>query len=323
MTEEDFRSRLLTELAEEEPPPLGALVAGALDDGVRLRRRRRVLQVLGSTAGVAAVAVAATAVANSGVAGRGQAAASGVSGTAATTAPPAPSSPSPGVPATSKAKPAGPGPNHITKPTQPQPPLPRNWQPVPSWMTGAGRTTPPDGVPATARSVAAVLIDDLQQRGGTVTHVFATAPTTAPNLDGQYGADMFWNLSTVAVRLFDAAHAGQTGCPKTNDGMVCYDYKLADGTEVNYFMIPGRTDQDIKNQKSQANLTITYPDGSQTVVLELNGREQGLYGADRADLPLTEQQLWTLAADPRMGPVMDREFVKTADRTIVLEPEDY
>ena len=66
MSEEDFRSRLLAELSEQEPPPLGGLVAAALGDGLRQRRLRRSAQVLACAAGVAAVAVATTAVARPG-----------------------------------------------------------------------------------------------------------------------------------------------------------------------------------------------------------------------------------------------------------------
>lgn len=55
---EDLRSRLRDELDAQRPPPLGDLVARAVRDGRRVRRRRRLTALGGGTAGVVALAAA-------------------------------------------------------------------------------------------------------------------------------------------------------------------------------------------------------------------------------------------------------------------------
>jgi len=78
----------------------------------------------------------------------------------------------------------------------------------------------------------------------------------------------------------------------------------------------------VKNEKWQRNVSILRTDGSQIVVLEMNGREDGNFGADRADLPLTAQQLYTIAQDPRWGATMDAAFVHAAS-TIQVSPNPF
>src|SRR5207245_2747412 len=163
----EFRSRLFVELSEEQPPPMGALVSAAEFDGVKLRRRRRIVQIVGGTAGVTAVAFAATAVA--GGIGTGQATASAAAGGTSTPA----------------AAPVGP------------------------------------------------------------------ASNTAPG----YSATVFWNQGTIDVQYM-AKPLYQLGCEasENQNGNVCYDYKLADGTEVNYFKLVGTAGAtEVKAQKGQAN----------------------------------------------------------------------
>ena len=328
MSAEEFRTRLVTELATDEPPPpLGTLVSAATMDGVRLRRRTRIVQMAAGTAGVTAVAFAATAVA--GGIGSGTATSSAASGGKVPAAPTtsAPVTPTSTTPATTTpAKPtSGPGSD-----TQGQA-LPRNWQTAPSWMTVPAPTAKPtDGEPVTGQSAAKLLEDLITSNAGpgTFSHVYAAvlshSPAPSSGMTPGYVADLYWNHGTVAVRYLPKPDS-QMGCaPSENaNGNVCYDYKLADGTEVNYFHLVGQSGAtEVKAQKGQANLSIKRPDGTQIVVLEINGPETGSTGADRPDMPLTEQQLYAIASDPHWAPTMDASFVAAA-HSIQLAAEPY
>jgi hypothetical protein len=191
-------------------------------------------------------------------------------------------------------------------------------------MTGGNPPAPANGVAPTSQALAAVLIDDLGKLGG--------GPVTHPSGEAGNGNDsfVFWNQSSVGLSITppdqEAAYNQNTlyDCKNIIAGATCEEYKLADGTLVTYFYIPGRNNPgETKDSKIQANIDILRPDGTDIGIVASNGRANGQFGADRADLPLTEQQLWSVVSDPRLGTLMDAHFVELANKNIKLEPHAY
>jgi hypothetical protein len=106
-------------------------------------------------------------------------------------------------------------------------------------------------------------------------------------------------------------------------GDTCSRYRLPDGTLVDYAHIPsGPEDTATKNRKNQTSFLIIRPDGTRIGILASNGRAADA-GPDRADLPLTAQQLWSIAADPRLGALMDPAFVETSNKMVPLDAAPY
>ena len=67
---EDLRALLRADLAAERPPPLGDLVAAAMREGRRIRRKRRIRRIAAGLVTVAAAVAAFVLVGDGGVAGR-------------------------------------------------------------------------------------------------------------------------------------------------------------------------------------------------------------------------------------------------------------
>ncbi|GAA2026655.1 hypothetical protein GCM10009839_26460 [Catenulispora yoronensis] len=316
MQEEDFRARLDAELDAELGPPIGTLVAAATAAGERRRRRRTIVQLTAGTAGVAAVAVGAVFAAGHVGSGPGAPAAvgPGVGAVAAprTTAPPTPAV-TPTTPTTSPATPA-------TETSTPLPgtstsgQLPTEYEsseigdlpPVPS---GQARTT--------AQSMLLLLEQNVTRVGGPgdFSHTFGYAPTGNPGeaQKTMFLGDLYWNHTTISVSY--TLPPKKQADPKK---------KVPPGGDVFRWDTPGVTGtSEVKLAKSARGVELTRTDGSRVMVLETNGPGNGLAGPDRADLPLTSDQLLSIARDSRWEASMGADFVAQAQTAIELESTPY
>ncbi|GAA1988408.1 hypothetical protein [Catenulispora subtropica] len=301
MREEDFRTRLDAELEDEAGPPIGALVAAATLSGERQRRHRRVLQLTTGAFGVAAVMAGATLAA--GYVGQDARPAASTSPVGAPASPPATTA-APATPPTSATTTAGP----VT--------ITSGSLPTERSDTSEHRTLPP--VPpgqdrTTAQSMLLVLEQEVTKVGGAgdFTHLTGYAPDGDPRQTqtSTFMGDLYWNHSTIAVRYTLPPADPDPKAAKNPDGDVFrWDTPGVAGTS------------EVKLAKSERGVELTRADGSKVVVLEINGPELGGAGPDRADLPLTSDQLLAIARDPRWGPTMDKAFVAEAAATIQLEP---
>jgi hypothetical protein len=313
MQQEDFRARLDAELDEAPGPPLGTLVAAATSDGERRRRRRTVVQFATGTAGVATVVLGAVLVAQDFGPDSRAAAASPGGGAHAVAAATTPG------PATSTSTPTTtPAPTPTTTPT----PSTTTTTPWPVTSTSGTLPTaydsseisglpkvPPGQARTTAQAMILLLEQDLGKTGipGEAGHTFGYAPDGSPGQTQKtmFMADLYWNRSTVSVRY--------TLPPKNPP-------HVKPGGDVFRWDTPGISGtSEVKLAKGERGVEVTRPDGSKVMVLEVNGRENGNYGPDRPDLPLTSDQLLAIAQDARWGATMSQDFVDQAAAEIQVE----
>ncbi|MEY9859803.1 hypothetical protein ABH935_005436 [Catenulispora sp. GAS73] len=318
MNDELFRGQLLDQLSEKPPPPLGSLVADSEADGIRMRRNRRAAQMLAGVAGVTAVAFTASGLANSSGGTTAVSAASSTKPAVSQLATSAPSS----APAKDNSSTKGAAPSKSA--TQPVSNLRPNWQPTPAWMQEpAPAAVPKDAVLATGSAMAALLEQLLPDAGVAVQHATGFADdTTDPYSQHIASADLFWKNATIAIRVFEKGKGWPLGCAT---GMQdCADYKLPDGTHVNVWTDPGRnTPGEVKNTKTTQYVDLLRPDGTEVSLMQINGRESGNFGADRSEMPLTQQQMYAIASDPRWSTSMDAAFVHTANATVHVSEDPY
>jgi hypothetical protein len=97
--------------------------------------------------------------------------------------------------------------------------------------------------------------------------------------------------------------------------VTCARQTLADGSQVRVMHEESGSPGALSTSTKQTTVTLDRADGVQLVFTIGNGTHFGP-GPRLARVPLTDQQAYAIAADPRWGFVMDPAFVQHAEQTV-------
>jgi hypothetical protein len=296
--EDEFRSRLRTDLEERPQPPLGGLAADALRTGQRLRRRQRTLRGVTGAAAVAVVAVGSVTLADA--FGSDTGAAVGPGGVTTAAAPRTPASPNgPGTPGTPKL--ASPPTSGLPTPEQPTPPA--GTQPAripPGWtVPAATKVTDPEWV--TPRAIVAelqkILPTDTQTSGYSGDYAYGGGdPRSMWAVIGELTATTPKGQVHLSLTLhkYDGIPTGGSGCAST----MCATKQMADGSWVTVQHAWGL------DQKG-AFVSVARPDGMSTQATVRDASK------------ISDDELFAVASNGAWGGLkLEKAFVQQAEATI-------
>jgi hypothetical protein len=274
-----IRDRIVRELAETGPPPLGSLVADALARGVRLRRRRWYTVLASGLAALAVMVSAGVLLAGRPVGGL--------------SAPGAAASPTAEVPKVERSEPAA--------------------SPTP-----AALVIPPGHRATTGEAVIALLID-LLPPGGEISEVdfWGDSGVASGGFVYDDGRGAATVSAGVADRPTDyGSTVTGMGCPTDAPDMPCEYSVRPDGIELRVLRLGPYDCTDAKCSIQDLRVEIRRPDGVYVMVDSFNGPFGGGRPATRDETLLDLDQMLAIARDPRWGLTMEASFVDAAPRRI-------